>query len=200
MLEFVEQSEALRQMFAEGLKDGKLFVDSPITFRANRAGEIGGDHIIDWEFQTGDQIAKYPDPVKGLRWAWGNPVRVSLRFAKDSPETPVANPDGKVDGLMVTYEAHDPWALLPYCAIIPDWTPTLGQASQNQPESFALSFLQRLVARVLPQHKQAERRSYFSTSGAGNGTERAAPNSHRHLSAESAANFSSSRYCLRPMR
>jgi len=111
VLEFVEQSEALRQMFAEGLKDGKLFVDSPITFRANRAGEIGGDHIIDWEFQTGDQIAKYPDPVRGLRWAWGNPVRVSLRFAKDSPETPVANPDGKVDGLTVTYEAHDPWAL-----------------------------------------------------------------------------------------
>ena len=111
MLEFVQQSEALRQMFAEGLKDGKLFVDLPITFRANRAGEIGGDHIIDWEFQTGDQIAKYPDPVKGLRWAWGNPVRVSLRFAKDSPETPVANSDGKVDGLTVTYEVHDPWAL-----------------------------------------------------------------------------------------
>lgn len=111
VLEFVEQSEALRQMFAEGLKDGKLFVDSPITLRANRAGEIGGDHIIDWEFQTGDQIAKYPDPVKGLRWAWGNPVRVLLRFAKDSPERPVANPDGKVDGLTVTYEAHDPWAL-----------------------------------------------------------------------------------------
>jgi type VI secretion system protein ImpL len=111
VLEFVQQSEALRQMFAEGLKDGRVFVDSPITFRANRTGEIGGDHIIDWEFQTGDQIAKYSDPVKGLRWAWGNPVRVSLRFAKDSPETPVANPDGKVEGLTVTYEAHDPWAL-----------------------------------------------------------------------------------------
>jgi type VI secretion system protein ImpL len=111
VLEFLQQSEALRQMFAEGLKDGKVFLDSPITFRANRAAEIGGDHIIDWEFQTGDQIAKYSDSVKGLRWAWGSPVRVSLRFAKDSPETPVANPDGKVEGLTVTYEAHDPWAL-----------------------------------------------------------------------------------------
>lgn len=111
VLDFVEQSEALRQMFAEGLKDGQLFVDSPITFRANRQGEIGGDHIIDWEFQAGGQIAKYLDPVKGLRWTWGNPVRVSLRFAKDSPEIPVASSDGKVDGLTVTYEAHDPWAL-----------------------------------------------------------------------------------------
>jgi type VI secretion system protein ImpL len=98
-------------MFAEGLKDGKVFLDSPITFRANRAAEIGGDHIIDWEFQTGDQIAKYSDSVKGLRWAWGSPVRVSLRFAKDSPETPVATSESKVDGLTVTYEAHDPWAL-----------------------------------------------------------------------------------------
>jgi type VI secretion system protein ImpL len=111
VLEFLQQSEALRQMFAEGLKDQKLFLDSPITFRANRVGEIGGDHIIDWEFQTGDQIAKYPGPIKGLRWAWGTPVRVSLRFAKDSPEIPVANSDGKTDDLTVTYEARDPWAL-----------------------------------------------------------------------------------------
>jgi type VI secretion system protein ImpL len=110
---FLQQAEASSQMFAGGLKDGLLFSDLQLTFRANRPAEVLGDRIIDWEFRAGDQVVRSAVPG-GLRWSYGNPVQITLRFAKDSPETPAAGanaPDVRVAGRTITYTYTDPWAL-----------------------------------------------------------------------------------------
>jgi type VI secretion system protein ImpL len=113
VVSFVKQAEAARRMFGGGLKDGALFSDFQLAFRANRTAEVLGDRIIDWEFRSGDQVVRR-GAAAGLRWSYGNPVQVTLRFAKDSPEIPVAAgdaPDAQTSGRTVTYSYADPWAL-----------------------------------------------------------------------------------------
>jgi type VI secretion system protein ImpL len=110
---FIKQAEAARQMFTGGLKDGVLFSDVQLAFRVNRAAEAFGDRIIDWEFRAGDQITRR-GATGGTRWSYGNPVQITLRFAKDSPEVPLTGgsaPDAQIAGRTVTYSYNDPWAL-----------------------------------------------------------------------------------------
>jgi type VI secretion system protein ImpL len=99
-------------MFAGSSKDGALAADVQLAFRVNRAAEVLGDRIIDWEFRSGDQVSRSGAPVP-LRWAFGDPVRLMLRFAKDSPEIPMTEggADARIEGRTVTYTYTDPWAL-----------------------------------------------------------------------------------------
>jgi len=115
VLAFLTQADAVRQLFAGGLKDDALWVDIKVYFRVNRQAEVAADHIIDWNFLAGDSQVANGSASNGVRWAYGAPVAVKLRFAKDSPDVPVAGASGadaRVDGRTVSYEYRDPWALL----------------------------------------------------------------------------------------
>jgi type VI secretion system protein ImpL len=115
VLAFLVQADAVRQLFAGGLKDDALWVDSKVYFRVNRQAEVAADHIIEWNFQAGDSQVSNGSQSNGVRWAFGASTNVRLRFAKDSPDIPVAGaagPDARVDGRTVSYEYRDPWALL----------------------------------------------------------------------------------------
>jgi type VI secretion system protein ImpL len=92
----------------------------------NQDREINGNQIIDWTFQAGADTFHYRDPQRTGRWNYGEPVKLTLRWAKDSPQQPLSSPgntDGKLGGRTVTFEYHDPWALFMMLALhqpVPD--------------------------------------------------------------------------------
>lgn len=84
-------------------------------FRVNQQSEIEGNKVIDWTLEIGGQVQRLREPARVLRWEPGTPVTLTLRLAKDSPFTPVADPQQpamSVDGKAVTYRFSDPWALV----------------------------------------------------------------------------------------
>ncbi|HVV44752.1 MAG TPA: hypothetical protein VHC72_06090 [Bryobacteraceae bacterium] len=101
-------------MFAGGLNDGAPYADAAVYFRVNPNAERNGNEIIDWDFESGDQKVHYPGPAGGVRWHYGDTVRLTMRYAKDSPDIPQAGgagPDARVDGRTVTWTASGGWSL-----------------------------------------------------------------------------------------
>ena len=133
---FLRNSEAIRELFNAGLMDGALFVDSKVAFRVNPQAEINGDHIIEWKVKAGEGTINMGEGTNGFRWAYGAPVVVSLRFAKDSPDIPVAGKDGanaRTEGRTVTYEFKDPWALFRLLSAYGDQNAEYGTSDASSP-------------------------------------------------------------------
>ena len=59
-------------------------LDFGIQFRVNREDEIGANQIIDWKLDVGKKFAYLSDDLNG-RWVFSDPVRLTLRWANDSP-------------------------------------------------------------------------------------------------------------------
>lgn len=116
-LEFLKQMEAVRAFLAPFLEGGSkapLFTFD-VDFLVNREQEVGGHHIITWTLDVGDQKFQMYGSERQGRWRFGNPIRLSLRWAKDSPVTPV--PDGSQSGVKtvdrtVVYEYTNRWSLI----------------------------------------------------------------------------------------
>ena len=112
ILEFINQTDEVRQMFAGGLGDGAPFADVAVYFRVNQNAEKNGNEIIDWDFESGDQKVHFPGPAGGIRWHYGDTVRLTMRYAKDSPTIPLAGgADAQVDGRTVTWTYSGGWSL-----------------------------------------------------------------------------------------
>lgn len=114
---FVNQLEALRPIFASLLSTPPAQApawDFVPVFRTNRGHEINGNQIIDWTLAAGNAAFRNSDPLKIGHWSFGQPVALTLRWAKDSPNRPVAEAPANnlPDTRTVVYEYHDPWALL----------------------------------------------------------------------------------------
>ncbi len=89
--------------------------DVTAELRANQAAEIDGNKVIDWTLEIGGQVLRLRDGPKVLRWEPGTPVTLTLRLAKDSPLSPVADPQQPAmlaEGKAVSYRYTDPWALI----------------------------------------------------------------------------------------
>lgn len=152
ILPFLKDGEAVREFFAAGLADNALLVDSKVSFRVNPSAEVKGDQIIEWKMQAGDGTIKLGDPSTGLRWAYGAPVVVSLRFAKDSPVVPVQGikgTDAWVDGRTVRYEFRDPWSLLRLLSLHTDALSGFGASASGSSE------LLRFVIPTVPDSVRA---------------------------------------------
>jgi type VI secretion system protein ImpL len=63
---------------------------------------------------SGNALFRNSDAPKIGHWSLGQPVTLTLRWAKDSPTRPVAEMPGNnfPETRTVVYEYHDPWALL----------------------------------------------------------------------------------------
>jgi type VI secretion system protein ImpL len=87
-------------------------------FRVNREGESGGNQIIDWTLQIGAHAVHGDTPPAKLRWNYGDPVSLTLRWAKDSPFVPmnISNTTNSqsmhVDGDSVSWTFKDGWSLI----------------------------------------------------------------------------------------
>jgi len=89
-------------------------LDLQVTLRDHLDRERNGNKVIEWFFGTGRLNTKQTGLTpKPLRWKLGDPVRISLRFADQSPLVPVASPTQPwltVQGRTASIRLDGPWA------------------------------------------------------------------------------------------
>jgi type VI secretion system protein ImpL len=112
--EFLKGMVPVRAVLASFLDDPKAIApifDFEVEFRVNQRREVGGNQIIEWQLEVGDQKILSRDTMKRGRWVLGDPVILSLRWAKDGPNVPV---NGNVDGSTktVAFREATRWSLL----------------------------------------------------------------------------------------
>jgi type VI secretion system protein ImpL len=117
--QFLDQVAKVRGFFAPFLEknQGPIF-DFKLQFRvpAEPVGqkEIGGNQIIDWKLEVGNKKFAYLNDDLTGRWVYGDPIRLTLRWANDSPVRPkasaVPNPF-VVKERTAIFEYNDPWSL-----------------------------------------------------------------------------------------
>src|SRR5690348_2086833 len=78
------------------------------TFRVNQQRESGGNQIITWTLKVGDQIFQSGQPAHSGRWSLGEPVTLTLEWAKDAavmpvPGTGTGDPVMSVRGRVATF-------------------------------------------------------------------------------------------------
>ncbi|MEQ8710441.1 MAG: type VI secretion protein IcmF/TssM N-terminal domain-containing protein [Rhodospirillales bacterium] len=118
VLSFLDTMVAARAFFDPYLTsaDGALpTFDIGTEFRVNRRREVAGNQIIEWRLGVGEQVATLRGESKTLRWRYGDPVGVVLRWAKDAPNTPFVKPGEPamtVDRGAVAYVYQNKWSLL----------------------------------------------------------------------------------------
>jgi type VI secretion system protein ImpL len=114
---FAARLEAARAFLAGGA-DGPpppaIAFAVEIDFRANRAREVAGDQVVEWMLRVGDQTLSSFEPPRALIWRLGDPVALSLRWARNAPQTPAPpmRPDAELGGRTLTFSYDGPWALL----------------------------------------------------------------------------------------
>ncbi len=112
---FLKALAAVRPLFATADEKSLPALDAGVQFRTNEDRESGGRQIIDWELRIGEQTYSYQAPPKTLRWHYGDAVTLTLRYAKDSLEVPVAlrgETDAAIGNRLVVYQIRKNWSLL----------------------------------------------------------------------------------------
>ncbi len=118
-LAFLAQIDPIRQVFAAFLmnaeKNPTPSFDLAVNFRVNQNQEIAGNQISDWSLDVGAQSLAYRAKANTAQWHLGDPVRLTLRFADDSPSLPQADPKQPGMGIpqkrIVTFDYTEPWSL-----------------------------------------------------------------------------------------
>lgn len=118
-LQFLQEAGRLATFFAPFAKAGSN-VQAPVfdvtpVFRVNREHERGGDRIIGWSLQIAGQTVQQGATPASLRWIYGQPVAVTLRWAMNSPVVPVPSADSAhvaISGHSVSFNYNDAWSLL----------------------------------------------------------------------------------------
>lgn len=116
---FLGRLAGVRGFFApwlgQAVNAGGPYYDYEVDFRVNRNAESGGNQIIDWRLRTGAvEIAQLDEKKKG-RWNAGEPVVLSLRWAKGSAYAPVQDgrrEDMTVAGRLASFTYEGNWSLL----------------------------------------------------------------------------------------
>ena len=113
--EFLDQVVLVREFFAPFLekKQGPM-LDFRLQFRVNGDHEIGANQIIDWKLDVGKKKFAYlSDDLEG-RWVFGDPIRLTLRWANNSPVVPVTSAlpvPVKAKDRIATFSYDDHWSL-----------------------------------------------------------------------------------------
>lgn len=113
--EFLDQVARVRAFFGPFLekKQGPMF-DFRVQFRVNPDQEIGANQIIDWKLDVGKKkFGHLSDDLEG-RWVFGDPIRLSLRWANNSPVVPVSGTTPavvKANDRVAVFDYDDRWSL-----------------------------------------------------------------------------------------
>lgn len=114
--EFLNELERVRVLFAAAVeKKAAPALDFNVAFRVNRPHEDGASQIIDWTLDVGGTKYRYLDKEMDGRWVVGEPVRLTLRWANNSPvvpDAPAASPNFRARDRVAVFEYRDRWALL----------------------------------------------------------------------------------------
>ena len=114
-VEFLDQVARVRAFFGPFIekKQGPMF-DFRVQFRVNPDHEIGANQIIDWKLDVGKKkFGHLSDDLDG-RWVFGDSIRLSLRWANNSPVVPVSSASPapvKVKDRVAVFEYDDRWSL-----------------------------------------------------------------------------------------
>ncbi|ROM75659.1 type VI secretion system protein ImpL [Pseudomonas brassicacearum] len=97
-------------------KSGILGVEMDVRWRTDRDEERGADQVIAWGLNAGNQQISYPGAAQqNLRWMVGQPVRLTLRWARNGYQRPANDPlqpNLVVRDLEAGWEYQGPWSLL----------------------------------------------------------------------------------------
>jgi len=158
-IEFLDRMEELRKSFASFLEKNQApSFDFEVRFRANQTREIGGNQIIDWSMDVGKQQIRYRDQDRAGHWRFGDPIRITLRWAKDSPHVPVPNekaPYVKVRDRTAVFEFANRWSLFALLAVQQSAPADFDRAFD--PEPYTLKFSLRTARDWSVTPKEQER-------------------------------------------
>lgn len=106
----------LDTLLARGADGTLQGVELNVEWRVDRADEAGADQVIEWKLASGGDTLTYPASGEpAMRWRPGQPVSLTLRWAKDAPWQPMfdtAQPTLSGEHGSATWSASDTWALL----------------------------------------------------------------------------------------
>lgn len=100
---------------AKDAKEKVPAVGLQVTFRVNQAYEVMANQIIGWKLVVGKQALVDGGKTTRGQWSLGEPVTVSLRWAKNAPYKPVfagAYEGAGVKGRTATWQFTNNWSLL----------------------------------------------------------------------------------------
>ncbi|MBN2123095.1 MAG: hypothetical protein JW821_02275, partial [Deltaproteobacteria bacterium] len=123
VLDFLARLREIREFFApylDGVGEKKEKLDHPmydllLEFRVNENHAQGANQIIEWKLDVADQEFRYMAEKNQGRWHFGDPIKLTLRWAKDSPDVPVyvmGHKGVKVDDRTVEYTYNNRWSLV----------------------------------------------------------------------------------------
>ena len=119
--DFITQMGEVRSFFSQYLdqsKPGMLPTFQVETeFRVNQLHERGGNQVMDWGVTIGSRqlTGKIGELSSKVRWSYGDPIRVTFRWAKDAPRQPVRDPRQphlQVEDHVASFLFENSWALL----------------------------------------------------------------------------------------
>ncbi|MDD4073218.1 MAG: type VI secretion protein IcmF/TssM N-terminal domain-containing protein [Desulfobacterales bacterium] len=120
-VQFLTRMDAVRQFFSSNIDKTEPFegnipvLDFDIDFRVNRTHEVEANRIIDWELAVGGQKFNNNDSGHIGRWRYGDPVGLSLRWAKNAEGYPVFGgdlPGVSIQDKTVVYKLSNKWSLI----------------------------------------------------------------------------------------
>jgi len=113
---FLDRVDEVRVFFAAYLdKKQSPSLDFNLQFRVNQEMEAGASQIIDWTLDVGRKKYRYLDQELSGRWVVGEPVRLTLRWANNSPSVPFTTADSqtlRVRDRIAVFEFTNRWSLL----------------------------------------------------------------------------------------
>jgi type VI secretion system protein ImpL len=160
-LDFLSNMAQIRPVFAAFLagfeKDPSPSFDFVVNFRTNRGREIEGNEISDWSLDSGAQSFRYRAKENTGRWRLGDPMRVTFRFADDSPLIPVpdaSQPEMTVHQRTVSFDYSGAWSLF---RLLLAHKPEMAEFEKgSDPTPHTLSFLIPTTPdRTLPQRRES---------------------------------------------
>lgn len=115
---FLEQVATVKKIFDPILKsedqNPDLVLDTEFDFRVNRDNEIGGNQVIDWYANLGDQRVELRTNKRTAQWRTNDQVGVCFRWALDADYVPAPNQrneQARVNGREVCYVYAGRWSL-----------------------------------------------------------------------------------------
>ncbi len=118
VVQFLDDMAQVRQLltpFVDGTVPSPGFEVFP-EFRTNRDREVGANQIIEWSLLLGpNRISSLDQKIVPRAWKFGDPIKLTMRWAKDSTLIPVAPPRASaltVQDRTVNVDYKGGWSLL----------------------------------------------------------------------------------------
>lgn len=119
LTEFINKVDSVRPLMLASLDRGMNKqvpqINLDVSFRTNRDEERGGDKILDWSMDFGNNLIDFRNKDLSGYWQVGAPVDVELTWAADSDSVPLGdprNPALEVVGPKALFSYRGRWSLI----------------------------------------------------------------------------------------